>query len=262
MYLLKMVDEKLIDLDEIIMLNPDDWRPGTSLLSKRAVFAHIPISLRNCLSLMMEESDTVAAGIILQRVGGVKNVTQWILDQGITDMRLDRNLLLDFRGYDGIIKASNKYMNREQYEQAKKQLTTHQIHQAHQEFLEHPNAYATPRAMNSLLKILLMPNVLSKNSTDLLMTCMRLSHTGMNRIAQYLPPQIDIAQKTGTLHNLDISPQQQEPYIAVNNVGILTLPNKEHIILSIFTTSPLSSVVVQERAIAEAARLIVDYVSS
>ena len=76
--------------------------------------------------------------------------------------------------------------------------------------------------------------------------------TGKNRIVKLLPPETIVAHKTGT------SDAKDGMTAAINDVGIITLPNGKHIALAVFVTDAYADQTVLESIIARIAKAAFD----
>jgi beta-lactamase class A len=91
--------------------------------------------------------------------------------------------------------------------------------------------WTTPIAMTALLKEFYLQKILQTPTHNFLWTTMVATSVGKNRIKGLLPPGTVVAHRTGT--------GAKDPagvISAVNNSGIVVLPNGEHVIISIFIT--------------------------
>lgn len=103
--------------------------------------------------------------------------------------------------------------------------------------------------MVRLLKLFQQGQGLSKSSRALLMQWMTETETGLKRLKGNLPPGTVVAHKTGTSYTVN------GVTVATNDVGLITLPNGQHLAIAVFVMdSPLSQDT-RERAIAAFARL-------
>ncbi|MGJ5814718.1 class A beta-lactamase [Paludibaculum fermentans] len=109
--------------------------------------------------------------------------------------------------------------------------------------------WAQPEAMVQLLKLFQQGKGLSKASRALLLQWMTETETGLKRLKGNLPPGTVVAHKTGTSNTVN------GVTAATNDVGLITLPNGQHLAIAVFVMdSPLSQDT-RERAIAAFARL-------
>jgi beta-lactamase class A len=91
--------------------------------------------------------------------------------------------------------------------------------------------WCTPVAMTSLLKTFYQGNVLSKASHDTLLKIMEETTTGAKRIKALLPEGTVFAHKTGT------SDTKDGVTAAINDVGIVTLPDGRHFAITVFASN-------------------------
>lgn len=110
----------------------------------------------------------------------------------------------------------------------------------------------SPNAMTLLLTKFYTGKVLSKNNTAYLYQVMVETTTGANRIVKLLPEGTEVAHKTGT------SDTQDGITAAVNDCGIIKLPNGKHLAVAIFVNDCKATPEVMESVIARIAKLLYD----
>jgi beta-lactamase class A len=112
-----------------------------------------------------------------------------------------------------------------------------------------PRDNATPAAMATLLTRIWKREILSPESSQLLLDIMYRCQTGEKRIKGLLPPGTRVAHKTGTIGE------------TTNDVGIIDLPgDKGHVLTLVYIKeSKLGSAEAMEPVIAQIARAIHDY---
>lgn len=116
--------------------------------------------------------------------------------------------------------------------------------------------WAQPAEMVRLLKLFQQGKGLSKSSRALLLHWMTETETGLKRLKGNLPPGTVVAHKTGTSNTVN------GVTAATNDVGLITLPNGNHLAIAVFVMdSPLSQDT-RERAIAAFARLAWNHFTS
>jgi beta-lactamase class A len=116
--------------------------------------------------------------------------------------------------------------------------------------------WAQPAEMVRLLKLFQQGKGLSKSSRALLLQWMTETETGLKRLKGNLPPGTVVAHKTGTSNTVN------GITAATNDVGLITLPNGQHLAIAVFVMdSPLSQDT-RERAIAAFARLAWNHFTS
>lgn len=111
----------------------------------------------------------------------------------------------------------------------------------------------TPKAVALLLKKFLADKLLSDSSSQLLWMTMEQSLSGADRIKGQLPPGTSVAHKTGTSGvNADGA------IIALNDVGIIRLPNGKHVAIAAFVGNSKASADQSAKIIATLSRMVWD----
>ncbi len=110
----------------------------------------------------------------------------------------------------------------------------------------------SPNAMVQILSKFYKEKFLSKTTTDFLFQIMAATTTGPNRIVKLLPEGTIVAHKTGT------SDTKNGMTAAINDVGIITLPNGKHIALAIFVNDAYAENDILESVIARIAKEVYD----
>ncbi len=117
--------------------------------------------------------------------------------------------------------------------------------------------WTTPKAASETLKLFYdnKNSLLSKSSYDFFWETNKETTTGKNRIRGQLPAETIVAHKTGW------SGTNKETGItaAVNNIGIVFLPNGEHFIISVFVSESKENFDTNEKIIADIAKATYDF---
>jgi beta-lactamase class A len=108
--------------------------------------------------------------------------------------------------------------------------------------------YATPDAAIVLLRTLYEGRGLSESSQALLLQLMIETPTGLKRIKGLLPDGTVVAHKTGTSATVD------GVTAATNDVGLVTLPNGQHLAIAVFVSDSTASDPIREGVIAKVAK--------
>jgi beta-lactamase class A len=107
-----------------------------------------------------------------------------------------------------------------------------------------------PEAMVELLARLQQGKLLNPASTALLLGWMKQTETGHDRIRAKLPAGTEVADKTGSSGtNQGLTP-------ATNDVGLITLPNGQHLAIAIFLSDAKANTAQRNAAIADVASQI------
>ncbi|MEM9649378.1 MAG: class A beta-lactamase, partial [Bacteroidota bacterium] len=117
--------------------------------------------------------------------------------------------------------------------------------------------WTTPKEANRILRTFYKNsnNLLSKEGHDFIWGVMKGTKTGKNRLRGQLPKETVVAHKTGW------SGAHKETGItaAVNNIGIVFLPNGEYFAISVFVTESAESLETNEKIISDISKAAWDY---
>jgi beta-lactamase class A len=113
--------------------------------------------------------------------------------------------------------------------------------------------WCKPVEMTALLNMFYKDKVLTKATTDTLYSMMVNTTTDPQRLKGLLPAGTVVAHKTGS------SGTSQGITPATNDVGIITLPNGNHVIVSVFVCNSANDEATRDGAIAKVAKAVYDY---
>jgi beta-lactamase class A len=219
---LKEVEKGNLSLTQKVFISKDDFFPETwSPIMKQHPEGNIELSLEEILQSTVSLSDNVGCDILLRLIGGPKVVNNYITSLGV-------------RGVS--IEATEKEM--------------------HQGWDVQFKNWSTPVAAVDLLHLFYNGDILSKENTAFLLKIMNASPTGRQRIKGQLPPETMVPHKTGT------SGRSHDGIVAaVNDIGIVTLPDGKHFAISVFVSNSKEPDEENEKIIADVARLAWEYFS-
>lgn len=240
------VEKGRFTLDQLILLDERD-RTRSEGIAEFAPHRGVALSAANLIELALTRSDNTAADMLLKTVGGPAAVSQWLTQAGIDGQRMDRTiaeLILDDEGRPRqrgrtaaeVLRAADPT------EPWLPSTDTSPINPA---FDGDARDTSTPVAMVTLLERLQRGTLLDAEHTRFLLEVMGRCRTGPHRIKGLLPEGTPVAHKTGTLNGIS------------DDVGIVTLPNGDHLALAIFERGIQSSAT-REHNIAEIARVLYD----
>jgi beta-lactamase class A len=212
------IDKKKIALDQLIHLDKSDLFKTYSPLQDKYPGANVDISIRELLSYMVSLSDNVACDKLLKILGGTDKVNTYMHQLGIKKFS---------------IKAS-------EYEMAQAwdvQFTN----------------WVEATELTRLLQMAFKSNFLSAKSHAYLWKIMQETSTGPNQIKGLLPVGTVVYHKTGRSGT-----NEQGITAATNDTGIITLPNGEHLAITILVTNSPVDLKTRELVIARIARAAYD----
>ena len=217
LYFLDKIDKHELSLDQPIPVSKADWEPKEwSPLRDRYKNPPPVVPLRDLLAAIIVNSDNVACDILFRKAGGVKQVQDYIHGLGVTDIS---------------IAATEAAMH-------------------HSWPVQYTN-WTTPAAMLILLEKFDAGKLLSPQSTRQLFDWMSESPRVAGRLKGLLPTGTPVAHKPGTS---DVSPEGVAA--ATNDVGIITLPNKKHLLIVVFVTDAKAAETTRDWVIARIAQLV------
>jgi beta-lactamase class A len=116
--------------------------------------------------------------------------------------------------------------------------------------------WATPRGAVTLLQKLQAGEGLSASKRDLLLGWMIETRTGSQRIRALIPREVQVADKTGS------SGTEHGVTAATNDIGLIQLPNGNHLAVAVFVSNSPADADVREAVIAQIARAAWEWAAS
>lgn len=157
------------------------------------------------------------------------------------------DIILDLIGGTDVVQNYMNRINIKDFQIVANEQTMHKILD-----IQYQN-YSSANSTNSVLKKLYTQQVLKKESKYFLIKILEETSTGPKRLKGELPKDIAVAHKTGT----SFTENGKTP--ATNDVGVITLPNNEHIIVSILVSDSYEDDKTNEKIIADIAKASFDY---
>ena len=219
---LNEVDQGKLNLDQKILIKKSDLLENTwSPIRERFPEGDIEMPLGLLIKYTVAESDNNGCDILLRLIGGTETVQKFINSKGVRNFTIKVNEEQMHQGFEFM------YLN-----------TT------------------TANSANQLLKDFRDKKIVSKTSTDFLMTTMLETSTGKNKIVAQLPESVPVAHKTGSSGK-----NEKGLTAAENDIGIVTLPGGKSYALSIFVSDSMESAETNTKMIADISKVVFDYFS-
>ncbi len=179
-------------------------------------------TIERLIQYAVSHSDNTACDILIKLIGTPKTVEEYIKNSGIKDIEIT------FNEKEMQAKWDNMFQN-----------------------------WTTPKAASEALKVFFenKDDLLSKASYDFFWKTNKETTTGKNRIRGQLPEETIVAHKTGwsgTNKGTGIT-------AAVNNIGIVFLPNEKYFIISVFVSESKEDFDTNEKIIADIAKATYDF---
>jgi beta-lactamase class A len=217
--ILDRIDKGEFSLKHKIHITPKEMTKGTwSPMRDSFPDGNVNITFEKLLRYMVSQSDNIACDVQLRHLGKPKTVEKYIRKFGIEDFSMRYNEA-------GMHKRwNNQYKN-----------------------------WCTPKEMTNLLQLFYQGKIISKPNTEFLYQLMTETTTGQNRLVNLLPAGTIVAHKTGSSDT-----DSKGMTAAVNDVGIITLPNGKHIAIAVFVNDAYAPYEILERVIAQIGKAAYD----
>lgn len=220
---LSEVDNGNLSLDQKIIIRKDDLLPEEFWSPLRDENPNGgSFTIERLIQYSVSHSDNTACDVLIRLIGTPKKVEEYLKKNNIQDIQIT------FNEEDMQAKWENMFQN-----------------------------WTTPKAASETLKKFYenKNNLLSKSSYDFFWKTNKETTTGANRIKGQLPEGTIVAHKTGW------SGTNKETGItaAVNNIGIVFLPNGEYVIISVFVTESKENFETNEKIISDIAKVTYDF---
>ncbi|NJM71413.1 MAG: class A beta-lactamase [Scytonema sp. RU_4_4] len=248
---LKQVDEGKISLKQLVTIMRQDFAPGWSPIIKEFKGDRVQLPLRNILERSVGISDNTAADALVRLVGGTKQVNAILGKLQIRNIRVDRLEQQMQPESVGLKNFQPELVDEQKWAEAVQKIPDRDKKAALEKYLRDPRDTATPEAMVDLLAKLNSNQLLSENSTALLLKIMTDSPTGQKRLKAGLPENWAIAHKTGT--GLDVL----DTGTATNDVGIASSPDGKRVAIAVFIAGSKAPEEVREKVMSDIASAVV-----
>ena len=222
--LLSQIDKGKFSLTQKIKINKKDLLPKLYSPIREDYPNGATLTIARILEYTVSESDNVGCDMLLKLIGGPKIVEAYFIKNNFKNIFIKINEEVMQDNWD----------------------------------LQFQN-WTTPKAANEVLASFYYnkKKLLSKKSYDFIWKTMRETATGKNRLKGQLPKQTIVAHKTGS------SGANKEGLTeAVNDIGIIFLPNGQHYVISAFVTNSKEDADTNEKIIADISKAAWDYFTS
>ena len=218
---LSQIDQGNFSLNQKIKIEKKDLTPNlySPIRDKYPNGTILPIS--KILEYTVSQSDNVGCDLLLKLIGGPQVVEEYFIKNSIKDVSIKINEEVQQANWD----------------------------------LQFEN-WTTPKAANEVLSQFYYnkTKLLSKKSYDFIWKTMKGTKTGKARLKGQLPKNAIVAHKTGT------SGANKEGLTeAVNDIGVVFLPNGQHYFISVFVTKSTENNETNEKIISDISKVTWDY---
>jgi beta-lactamase class A/beta-lactamase class A VEB len=219
--ILSEIDKGKFSLNQKIKIGQKDLLPNLYSPIREKYPKGATLKLSEILEYTVSESDNVGCEVLLRLIGGPQPVEEYFIKNNFKDISIKFNEQMQQANWD----------------------------------LQFQN-WTTPKAANEVLSSFYNNNkMLSQKSYNFIWKAMKETKTGENRLKGQLPKETIVAHKTGT------SGMNKASGItaAVNDIGIVFLPDGQHFFISVFVTNSKENAETNEKIIADIAKVAWDY---
>ncbi len=220
--MLSEIDKGKFSLDQKIEIQKKDLLPGLYSPIRDKYPEGATLTIAELLEYTVSASDNVGCEVLLRLLGGPEKVEKYFAKNKFKDISIKINEEVMQNNWD----------------------------------LQFQN-WTTPKAANKVLSAFYdnKKKLLSQKSYDFIWKVMRETETGVNRLKGQLPENTVVAHKTGSSG----VNKQTRITAAVNDIGVVFLPNGEHFFISVFVTDSKENADTNEKIIADIGKAGWDY---
>ena len=223
---LDLVDRGELDLNETGTVRREDLTLFHQPIRKQVLArGSVTTTYADFMSRALVSSDNTANDMLLRRVGGPEAVRAMLEDKGLTGIRFGPGERIMQSALAGLTWDPSFSLGKAFFE-ARKTVRHDVRERIFDAYVDDPVDGATTLALARALARLARGELLSPQSTQVLLTLLRDAKSGPNRLKGGVPEDWQIAHKTGTGQVLDIVPPgvigDQTGY---NDIGVLTAPD-------------------------------------
>ena len=220
--MLSEIDKGKFSLDQKIEIQKKDLLPDLYSPIRDKYPDGATLTIAEILEYTVSASDNVGCEVLLRLLGGPQAVEKYFVKNKFKDVAIKFN---------------------EEQQQANWDLQFQN--------------WTTPKAANKVLETFYanQKKLLSPKSYDFMWKVMRETKTGGKRLKGQLPQNTIVAHKTGSSG----TNKQTGVTAAVNDIGIVFLPNGQHFFISVFVTDSKENAETNEKIIADIGKVAWDY---
>lgn len=219
--LLSQIDKGKFSLEQKIVLKGKDLLHGLHSPIREKYPQGAELAVAEIIEYTVSQSDNAGCDALLRLLGGPQNVENYFVNNGFKDISVKINEEVMQNNWD----------------------------------LQFQN-WTTPKEANKVLSSFYenRNNALSAKSHNFIWNVMKQTATGKDRIKGQLPSGTVVAHKTGWSGT-----NKQGITAAVNDIGVVFLPNGQHFFISVFVTDSKENFETNEKIIADVAKAAWDY---
>ncbi|WP_243406126.1 class A beta-lactamase [Sphingosinicella sp. YJ22] len=223
---LDAVDRGRLDLDRRVTVTRDDLTLFSQPIAQQVDADGYTTTLRDLMTRAITRSDNTANDFLLWQAGGPEAVRAFISRTGIEGVRFgpgERLLQSQIAG----VRWTQALSRGRAFYTARNAVPASTRRRLFEDYIEDPQDGASPLGLTQGLAMLQRGELLSPASTRHMISTLRATRTGPNRLAGGLAPGWTIGHKTGTGQVFNGT---QAGY---NDIGIITSPDGRHYALAV-----------------------------
>lgn len=220
---LSQIEQGKFSLDQIIKIEEHQMLPGLYSPLREKYPKGVSLKISEILKYTVSLSDNVGCDVLLKLIGGPQVVENFITEKGFKDFSVKINEEVMQSNWD----------------------------------LQFKN-WTTPKTSTQILAFFYDNDkkILSAEHHDFIWAIMKQTETGKNRLKGQLPEGTVVAHKTGWSGT-----NKEGITAAVNDIGVIFLPNGRHYFISVFITDSKEDTAANEKIIADISKVVYDYFS-
>jgi len=220
---LSQIEQGKFSLDQLIKINENQLLPGLYSPIREKYPKGASLKISEILEYTVSQSDNVGCDVLLRLIGGPQVVENFIQEKGFKDFSVKINEEVMQNNWD----------------------------------LQFQN-WTTPKTSTQILAFFYNNDkkILSHKHLEFIWTIMKQTQTGKDRLKGQLPKGTVVAHKTGWSGT-----NKEGITAAVNDIGIVFLPNGHHYFISVFVTDSREDTAACEKIIADISKATWDYFS-
>jgi beta-lactamase class A len=218
---LSEIDKGKFSLNQTIKIDKKDLLPDLYSPIRDKYPNGASLTIAEIIAYTVSKSDNVGCELLLKLIGGPLVVEKYFVKNKFQDISIKINEEVQQANWD----------------------------------LQFQN-WTTPKAANTVLAAFYYnkKKLLSTKSYDFIWKVMRETETGQDRLKGQLPINTIVAHKTGSSGT-----NKEGLTAAVNDIGIVFLPNGKHFFISVFVTNSKEDATTNEKIIADISKATWDY---
>jgi beta-lactamase class A len=250
--LLDAVDHGRVSLDERVNVGLGDLTVFHQPIRGRIGPNGYSATLRELMELALTQSDNTANDMLLRRLGGSDAIRRMFLIKQIDEVKFgpgERLLQADIAG----LVWKPEYSLGNSFQIARSKLARSAREEALSRYVASPLDAASPEGIVRALANLKQGELLSPESTALLLDTMASSRTGKFRLRAGVSDGWHIAHKTGTGQELGVRAT------GFNDVGLITSPDGKSYAVAVMIADTTETIHKRQQLIAEVARRVIAF---